>query len=359
MSIKKKFNAQRRAKAAPRRPAAPPRISAQRYHELLIALTEGVVMLSRSGKVLVANPSAEAILGVPLKEMDRAGRDDAVWRAIDKDGKPFAPREFPIRKTLHSGKPQKNVLVGIRPGGKRTRWTEVNTQPLFERGSRTPAAVVASFEDVTRQRRIEAERARLVAATQASPDAITSTDLDGKLISWNPGAERLFGYNAREALGRSAGWMLPERKREEMRSLRQRVLRGETIAGWETERTREDGQKIYFESSYAPIRDPRGRIIGAVGVHRDVSQMKRMLLQIESSKELLRLALNGIPDVFLIYNHDLRIQFVNERGMAFSRAAAPTSSANATRTCCRAKWRRSCIRRWRGRTPARPRTVRS
>ncbi len=317
MSIKKKSNAQRRAKAVPRRPAAPPRISAQRYHELLIALTEGVVMLSRNGKVLVANPSAEAILGVPLKAMDRAVRDDAFWRAIDKDGKPFAPREFPIRKTLHSGKPQKNVLVGIRPGGKRTRWTEVNTQPLFERGSRTPAAVVASFEDVTRQRRVEAERARLAAATQASPDAITSTDLDGKLISWNPGAERLFGYSAREALGRSAGWMLPERKREEMRSLRQRVLKGETIAGWETERTREDGQKIYFESSYAPIRDPRGRIIGAVGVHRDVSQMKRMLLQIESSKELLRLALNGIPDVFLIYDHDLRIQFVNERGMAF------------------------------------------
>lgn len=317
MSIKKKPGAHPRAKAHSRRPAAQRKVSANRYHELLFALTEGVVMVSRRGKVIVANPSAEAILGVARKDMDRAIHDDDAWHAVTKDGKPFPPRDFPLRKTLRTGKPQKKVLVGIRRKGKTMRWAEVSTQPLFARGSRVPAAVVASFEDVTKKRRVEAEHARLAAATQASPDAITTADQSGKLVSWNPGAERLFGYAAQEALGRTAGWMLLERQREELLANRVRVLTGETVAGCQTEYTREDGQKIYFESSYAPIRSPRGRIIGTVGVHRDVTQMKRMLLQIESSKELLRLALNGIPDVFLIYDQDLRIQFVNERGTEF------------------------------------------
>jgi diguanylate cyclase (GGDEF)-like protein/PAS domain S-box-containing protein len=317
MRIKKKSAVNGRTTAKSRRAPALPKVSARRYHDLLFALTEGVIMISSAGKVIVVNPSAEAILGIPFKDMDQALRDDDAWHAVTKDGKPFPPRNFPLRKTLRTRKPQSKVVVGIRRKGRTTRWTEVSTQLLYTKGSRVPAAVVASFEDVTRQRRVEAELAGLAAATQASPDAITSTNVEGKLVSWNPGAQRLFGYTAKEAIGRLAGWMLPEAKREELRGFRERVLKGETISGWETERLREDGQRIYFSSSYAPIRDARGHIIGTVGVHRDISHMKRMLMQIESSNELFRLALHGIPDVFLIYDAQLRIQFVNERGTEF------------------------------------------
>ncbi len=317
MDKKKKLGARQRTATGSRRHATLPTVSAKRYNELLFALTEGVIMVSSRGKILVANPSAEAILGVPRGEMEKALGDDSAWHATTKDGKPFPPQNFPIRKTLHTGKAQRNVLVGIRLRGKSMRWLQVNTQPLFARGARKPNAVVASFEDVTRQRRVETELARHAAATQASPDAITSTDRDGHLISWNPGAERLFGISAADAIGRPAEWPFDGPQSEVLSGFRERVLEGETIAGWETRRTGNDGAHVYFESSYAPIRGKNGRVIGTVGVHRDVTPMKRMLLQIESSKELLRLALNGIPDVFLIYDPQLRIQFVNERGAAF------------------------------------------
>ena len=297
--------------------AKPVRVTANRYHELFFALAEGVLMVSDKGKVIAVNPSAEAILDLPRHEMEAALRDDAWWHAIKENGKPLPKREFPIRKTLRSGKPQKNVVVGIRPDGKALRWLQVNTQPVFTPNVGTPTAVVASFEDVTRQRRVEEDHALLAAAINASPDAITSANLENKLISWNPGAERLFGYSAKEALDRTTGWMLPDSKQSELQGLRARVINGETVAGWQTERVHKDGAHIFVESNYAPIRDAHGQVSGIVGVHRDVSQVKRMLSQIESSKELFRLALNGIPDVFLIYDPQLRIQFINERGVEF------------------------------------------
>ena len=322
MPLKNKIAPSKRARGgsavgAAHHPAKPARLTAQRYHELFFALSEGVVMLSDSGRVIAANPSAEAILGMNVQEMERAARSDETWRAIQEDGKPFPYDDFPVRKTLLTGKPQKNIVVGIRPSGKATRWVSVNTQPVFSADARVPSAVVASFEDITQQRRVEAEHARLATAVNASPDAITCSDLDGKIISWNPGAERLFGYPAREAMGRTVGWMITDDKRAELLDYRVRVLDGETITGWATERTRKDGQRVSVESSYAPIRDARGAVSGIVGVHRDVSLIKEMLAQIKGSEELFRLALNGIPDVFLIYDRDLRLRFVNQRGTEF------------------------------------------
>lgn len=297
--------------------AKPAILTAQRYHELFFALTEGVVMLSRAGNVIAANPSAETILGMTASQIEEALRDDSAWHAIQEDGKPFPAGNFPVRKALRTGKPQKDVLIGIRPRGKALRWVSVNTQPVISGAAAKPIAVVASFEDVTQRRQVDAENARLAAAVQASPDAITSTAPDGSFLSWNSGAEQLFGYTAKEAIGQPAGWMVPAGRRAELDGLRARVFKGEAILGWETERTCKDGRRIFVQSSYAPIRNAQGRISGAVGVHRDVTLIKEMLERIQTNETLFRLALNGIPDIFIIYDQDLRLQFVNQRGTEF------------------------------------------
>ena len=318
-SKKKTTPAPRRLKKAPlkraSRTGAPARLSAERYRTLFLALAEGVVMLADSGSIIAANPSAESILGMTAPEMEKALRSGDCLNIVRENGKPFAPAECPLHKTLRTGKAQKNVLVGIRPGGRSTRWISLNTQPVFAPGKSLPHAVVVSLEDVTRQRQVEAENARLAAAVNASPDAIVSVGRDSKYLSWNPGAERLFGYTAREAMAQSPGWMIPEGKRDQYRELWNRVLNGETVVSWETERTHKNGKRLYIASSYAPIHDVRDRVTGGVGVHRDVSPVKEMLAQLKSSEELFRLALNGIPDIFLIYDAELRIQFVNERGV--------------------------------------------
>ncbi len=289
-------------------------LSAERYHELFDALSEGVVMVAADGKVLAANTSAKAMLGMTALKIEGALRTDAAWRATREDGTVYPPHDFPVRKTLRTGKSLKNILVGIQLPRRKLRWLSVNTQPLFARSQRKPIAVVASFEDITRQRRIEAEHTNLAAAVQASPDAITCTDLDSKFVSWNPGAEQLFGYTAKESIGRVAGWMVPEQKRAKLLEHRARVLTGESIVNWPTQRTRKDGRRIFVESSYAPIRDARGRVSGIVGVHRDVTRMEEMIERVKASEQLFRLALDGIPDIFMIYEPDLRLKFINQHG---------------------------------------------
>ena len=289
-------------------------LTAERYHDLFDALSEGVVMVAANGKVLAANTSAKTMLGMSALKIENALHADAAWRATRENGTAFPPDAFPLRKTLRSGKALKNVVVGIQLPRRKLRWLSVNTQPLFSQGRRKPVAVVASFEDISRRRRVEAEHAQLVAAVQASPDAITSANLDGKFVSWNAGADKLFGYTSKEALGRVAGWMIPEQKRAKLLEYRNRVLAGESIVGWPTQRTRKDGRQIFVESSYAPIRDARGKISGIVGIHRDVTQMEVMLERVKASEQLFRLALDGVPDVFMIYEPDLRLKFINQRG---------------------------------------------
>jgi len=296
------------------RGSQPVALSGERYHELFDALAEGVLMITSDGRVIAANASAEKTLGLSTADIERALRNDAAWHAVRENGEPFPPREFPVRKTLRTGKALRNILVGIRLPRRKARWLSVSTQPVFAAGERKPVAVVASFEDVTRQRRVEAEHATLAAAVRASADAITSANLKGEFTSWNPGAEKLFGFSASEAIGRTAGWMIPEHLRAELLGYRKRVLAGETILGWPTQRTRKDGTLISVESSYAPLRDAGGKVNGIVAVHRDVSKMEEMLSRIQASEQLFRLALDGIPDVFMIYEPDLRLKFINQRG---------------------------------------------
>ncbi len=289
-------------------------LTEKRYHELFDALAEGVVLISANGHVIAANTSAKSILGLTPREIERALRSDALWHAIREDGLELPSRDFPVRKTLRTGKGIKNVVVGIRLPRRKIRWLSLNTKPIFAPGKRIPAAVVVSFEDITTRRRVEAERAQRAAAVNASADAITSANLAGQFISWNPGAEKLFGYTEKEAIGRTVGSAIPESLRAELLTGSPRVLTGENVDGWATQRTHKDGKRITVASSYAPIRDGRGKITGIVGVHRDASQTEALLEQLESSERLFRMALNGIPDVFVIYDANLRLKFVNDRG---------------------------------------------
>ena len=115
MPVKKPKTAARRITRKPRKRAAhSAALTQKRYHELFDALTEGVLMIAADGRVLAANTSAEAMLGMKAREIERALHNDATWRAVNKNGDAFPPHDFPVRKTLRTGKALRNILVGIR-----------------------------------------------------------------------------------------------------------------------------------------------------------------------------------------------------------------------------------------------------
>lgn len=115
-------------------------------------------------------------------------------------------------------------------------------------------------------------RAWLAAVINSSDDAIVSKTLDGMILSWNPGAERMFGYTAAEAIGQPILLIVPDDRRAEEEDVLARLRRGERIEHFETERQTKDGRRIPISLTVSPVRDDQGHIIGASKVARDISE---------------------------------------------------------------------------------------
>lgn len=158
--------------------------------------------------------------------------------------------------------------------------------------------------------KIQAMRA---AAIESSADAIIGESLDGTILSWNVGAERLFGYTAAEAVGRSVSLLMPESNFPALAEHLSELLTGKTIRGREVERLRQDGSRVHVAIVIAPVRDDAGRVIGVTKIAHDISDVKRIQ---EDLKAALRSAeaaqtaaqqANQAKDYFLaILSHELR-----------------------------------------------------
>jgi len=116
---------------------------------------------------------------------------------------------------------------------------------------------------------------RLAAIVESSDDAILAKDLDGTIISWNSGAERLFGYTADEAIGSPVTMLIPLDRADEEPTILARIRAGERIDHYETVRRRKDGSLIEISLSVSPIRGPNGKIIGASKIARDITERRR------------------------------------------------------------------------------------
>src|SRR5438105_3583826 len=117
--------------------------------------------------------------------------------------------------------------------------------------------------------------ALLAAIVTSSDDAIVSKNLDGIITSWNQGAERLFGYTAAEAIGKSIRLIVPAERQSEEDEVLAKVRRGEAVDHFETIRRRKDGVLIPISLTVSPVRLPSGQIVGASKVARDISDRRR------------------------------------------------------------------------------------
>jgi len=129
-------------------------------------------------------------------------------------------------------------------------------------------------QDITERKRAEETRTRLAAIVESSDDAIYSRTLDGVITSWNPGAERLFGYTAQEAIGQRTTMLLPPETTNEEAENVARIANGEGVHHFQTQRLKRDGTRIDVSLTISPIRDNNGRITGASKIARDITQSK-------------------------------------------------------------------------------------
>lgn len=132
------------------------------------------------------------------------------------------------------------------------------------------------IQDITEDKRAEAERARLAAIVRSTDDAILSTTLDGTVIDWNHAAERMFGHAAQDIIGRPIDLIIPEDRQAERQELPARALRGEPVVGFETIRVCKDGRRIPVALTLSVLRDAAGRASGISAIERDISVLKQL-----------------------------------------------------------------------------------
>src|SRR5437867_8876155 len=134
------------------------------------------------------------------------------------------------------------------------------------RGSRARAAASSTRDELF---------ARLAAIVESSDDAIISKDLNGIITSWNPAAERMFGYTAAEIVGKSIRTIVPDDRESEEDDVLRRIVAVEAVEHFETVRRRKDGSEVIVSLTVSPIRNRRGTIIGASKTARDITERKR------------------------------------------------------------------------------------
>jgi len=156
--------------------------------------------------------------------------------------------------------------------------------------------------------RLKADKAvgLLAAIVDSSDDAIVSKTLEGIITSWNAGAERLFGYTAKEAVGQPIAMIIPQDRRDEETTILARIRQGERIDHFDTIRLRKDGTKLEISLSISPVRDAAGKIIGASKIARDISGRKRVERELHESEQRFRTLADALDTQVQFRTQELR-----------------------------------------------------
>ena len=163
-----------------------------------------------------------------------------------------------------------------------------------------------------RQRNLEEANRTLAAVVESSDDAILSTDLNGIVATFNQGAERLYGYKAKEVVGKAITILMQPDRRHEEPEILARILRGERVEQYETVRRRKDGTLVDVSLTVSPVKDDRGGIIGASKIARDITERKLSEARLRDSERQLQELITAIPAAIYTTDAQGKITYHNQ-----------------------------------------------
>ncbi len=214
-------------------------------------------------------PELEAIYGLQPGEF--SGTQEAWEQMLHPDDRAAAIKE--VQMGFQIGAPVQAEWRAIWPDGS-IHWILGRWQVLRDK-SGEPTRMTGINIDITSRKNAEQAQCHLAAIVESSDDAIVGKDLDGIVTSWNSGAEKMFGYSAKEMIGRPITTIIPAELHEDERRILKTIGRGERVEHFETVRLTKSGEPIDVSLTVSPVRDEAGRVIGASKTARDITQLRK------------------------------------------------------------------------------------
>ncbi|HSB81499.1 MAG TPA: PAS domain S-box protein [Candidatus Methylomirabilis sp.] len=293
----------------------------QAYFSSIVEISEdAIISVDAAHRITLFNQGAEKIFGCLRAEVLGKPLDVLLPRRF-LDSHARHVESFASSPDILRPMNERGVVFGLRKDG--TEFPAEASISKFEvRGERV---LTVRLRDITERKRAEESLLQLAAIVESSDDAIIGKTLDGVILSWNSGAERLYGYSAREVKGRPISLLIPPEREGEMPRILERIRQGEKFTHLETVWVQKDGGRIDVSLSVSPIRDAAGRILGASTIARDITERKRLEAQIRQTQkmEAIGTLAGGIAHDFnnllsaIIGHAELATDFVPRDGMAW------------------------------------------
>ena len=315
------------------------RDSERLYRSMVSALSEGVVIFDRRGRVLAANPAAERILGHAQARLRAA---DWRWSLLDMrgaDGEPLPPAGLPLARLLHRRGGLQDVQLSVRRADGTRRWLAGNVEPVPAAEDGAVQSIVASFSDITDRQEREQLLRKLQLAVEQSPASILISDIAGTIEYVNEAFTRINGFTRAEATGRTRLELQPQRgPLARVLEMRSAVRQGQSWSG-ELVNYRKNGERFDEAVHMAAIRQDDGRITHVLSIGQDITAVKRQSAELEQHRHHLeelvaartaalaqaegftRLIADNIPGLVAYWDRELRCRFANQAYAAwFGRA---------------------------------------
>jgi PAS domain S-box-containing protein len=260
------------------------------------SINDGFVVLDRRWRYRYLNDRVAKLARRRAKDL--LGR--SIWEVFPElVGTTF---EIEARRAVSDDTPRRFEFFHPPLGG----WADIQMYA-------SAAGLVVYFRDIASQKEAQVIASRLAAVVASSDDAIVSKDLTGTIMTWNPAAERTFGYPAEEAIGQNITLIIPPERRHEEDIVLARIRSGQSVDHFETVRMRKDGQRVDVSLTISPVRGAGNQIVGASKIARDITARKAIereranLLARERAARAEAETANRAKDEFLTtLSHELR-----------------------------------------------------